>query len=172
MRNKRKKIWIDRFQTRLSLCIGFYFALYQIAIWALIVIERHIVVNLEMVLGPGGWVFNALLTGIVVGLGVLFMYDAVRLSHRIVGPLYRFRKTIQAIKAGEGIDLVTLRQGDFLQEMKDELNEMIKVLEARGALLAFWRAATQRSQCRGHLLRRLRRVDGHPIRRRSGDDVR
>ena len=38
-----------------------------------------------------------------IGLGLLFIYDAVKLTHRIVGPLYRFRKTIQAVTAGEEI---------------------------------------------------------------------
>ena len=31
--------------------------------------------------------------------------------------------------------MIRLRQGDYLQEMKDELNEMIKVLEQRGAVV-------------------------------------
>lgn len=134
MQHKRKKIWIDRFQTRLSLCIGFYFALYQFAIWALVAMEKHMASSLEAIMGPAGAGWVIILTLVVVALGMLFIYDAIRLSHRIVGPIYRFRKTIEAIKAGEEVNLVTLRKGDFLQELGDELNEMIKVLEKRGAV--------------------------------------
>jgi nitrogen fixation/metabolism regulation signal transduction histidine kinase len=71
----------------------------------------------------------------MVILGLLFIYDAMRLAHRIVGPLYRFRKTIQAINAGEELDLMALRKDDFLQDMKDDFNEMLKVLEQRGAVV-------------------------------------
>src|SRR5438046_2025257 len=52
-----------------------------------------------------------------VFLGFLFIYDAVVFTHRIVGPLYRFRKVIQAITAGEELTLIKLRQGDLLLEM-------------------------------------------------------
>jgi nitrogen fixation/metabolism regulation signal transduction histidine kinase len=72
---------------------------------------------------------------VVVALGVLFIYDAVKTAHRIVGPLSRFRQTIKAITSGDELELIRLRQGDYLQEMKDELNEMIKVLEQRGAVV-------------------------------------
>jgi hypothetical protein len=134
VKEQRKKIWIDRFQTRLSLSIALYFAVYQVAIWSLVVIERHVAARLELLLGQGTSGLIVFMTATVAILGLLFIYDAIRLSHRLVGPLYRFRKTIQAITAGDAPNLVTLRKGDFLQEMKDELNAMLKVLEERGAI--------------------------------------
>jgi len=39
MRNQRKKIWIDSFQTFLSLRLAVCFSLYQFAIWALYAID-------------------------------------------------------------------------------------------------------------------------------------
>ena len=50
MRESRKKIWIDGLQTRLSLRIAFYFALYQLVVWALVIIERHVITGMEAVL--------------------------------------------------------------------------------------------------------------------------
>jgi methyl-accepting chemotaxis protein len=135
VRNQRKKIWIDRFQTSLSVRIAAYCVLYQAAVWLLVGIERSIFAALEAIVGPGvaGGCFLFLASAVVL-LGFLFVYDAVRFAHRIVGPLYRFRKTLKAIAAAEELELVNLRQGDFLLEMRDDFNEMIRALEQRGAV--------------------------------------
>lgn len=138
MRCKRKKIWIDKFQTRLSLSIALYFAIYQLGVWALIAIGKHLTQALEGPAGNSGqegglgWiVFLTLFVGV---LGTVFIYDVVHLSHRFVGPLVRFRKSILAITAGEEVDMVSLRKGDYLQEMKNEFNAMLKALEERGVI--------------------------------------
>jgi nitrogen fixation/metabolism regulation signal transduction histidine kinase len=146
MRTKRRKIWIDGFQTKLSLRIACYFVLYQIAIWAMVLIDEHVRHAMEAVFGGAGWGFVALMKGSVLFLSLLFIYDAIKFSHRLVGPLYRFRKTIQTIAAGEEVDLVNLRRDDFLQEMKDEFNEMLKLLEQRGAVTLKENAAEQSKQ--------------------------
>jgi hypothetical protein len=134
MRNLRKKIWIDRFQTYLSIRLAVYFILYQAAVWSLYVIDGRMNA-LGGAFGDVSHTFGFLLTPIAgVTLAFLFIYDAIKLSHRIVGPLYRFRKTVQAITAGEDIRLIKLRDGDHLQELKDDLNEMLRALEQRGAV--------------------------------------
>ena len=43
----------------------------------------------------------------------------MRFSHRFVGPLFRFRKCVQAIIEGDEMTLMRLRKDDFLQELKD-----------------------------------------------------
>src|SRR5688572_8846557 len=112
MRNLRKKIWIDRFQTYLSIRLAVYFIMYQVAVWALYVIDSRMKA-LGGTLGEVSSTFGFLLTPLVgVTLALLFIYDAVGLTHRIVGPLYRIRKTVQAITAGEDIRLIKLRDGD------------------------------------------------------------
>lgn len=135
MKNLRKKIWIDRFQTHLFLRIGCYCVLYQAAVWMMVALEDSISVALQGTLGPRGATLSFVLTLIVaLVLGGLFICDGIRFAHRIVGPIYRFRKTVQAITAGEEMDLVRLREGDYLLDMKDDVNEMIRVLAERGAL--------------------------------------
>jgi nitrogen fixation/metabolism regulation signal transduction histidine kinase len=136
MREQRKKIWIDRFQTLLSLRITLYFLLYQVAVWLLFAIERNLFTLLAASLGPGTAAFCILFAAAsILLLGYLFIRDAVQLTHRIVGPLYRFRKVVKAITEGEELTLVRLRDGDFLQELKEDFNEMLKVLEQRGAVV-------------------------------------
>jgi hypothetical protein len=70
----------------------------------------------------------------IVTLGVLFICDALRLAHRVVGPIFRFRQAIQAVTAGGEVELVGLRQDDFLQDLKTEINDMLRALEQRGAI--------------------------------------
>jgi sensor histidine kinase YesM len=144
LKEKRKKIWIDRFQTALFLRIALYFVCYQVAVWSLVLVWRAISDGLGSLLGPG--VASAcltFLTGVVVLVGVLFAYDAVKYAHHIVGPLARLRKTIKAITAGEDVDLVSFRKGDLLAELKDEFNEMLHALEQRGAVVLKSTAAKQ-----------------------------
>ncbi|HEX4591749.1 MAG TPA: hypothetical protein VH120_17565 [Gemmataceae bacterium] len=134
MRQKRKKIWIDHFQTRLSRRLAVYFILYQAAVWSLFWITARIAAMAE----SAGWSLSTygyvLTPAITLGLGVLFICDVIRLTHRVVGPLYRFRQTIQAVTAGDEVAIVVLRKGDHLQELKDDFNAMLRALEQRGAV--------------------------------------
>jgi hypothetical protein len=112
LKEKRKRIWIDRFQTVLFWRIAGYFALYQIAVWSLVLVARALFGGLTSLLGPGvaGWSFT-FLAAVVVVVGFLFAYDAVKYAHRLVGPLVRLRHTIKAVTAGEEVPLVVFRKG-------------------------------------------------------------
>jgi hypothetical protein len=135
MKDKRRRFWIDRFQTLLSVRIACYFLIYQFAVWSLFAIGNSLSKCVGQQLGQSIGAFVFLIASLLVLLlGLLFIYDALRLTHRIVGPVYRFRKMIQAVKAGGEIEPMGLRKGDFLHDLKDEFNEMLQVLEARGAL--------------------------------------
>jgi hypothetical protein len=134
MQVKRKKIWIDSFQTYLSLRLSLYFVAYMITVWAWVVIDRTTASLLEAHLGQPPISWSLLSGGVVVLAGLLFIYDLVRFSHRVAGPLYRFRKHLKAIVDGEELTLMKLRKDDFLQELKDEFNEVLTVLEQRGAV--------------------------------------
>jgi hypothetical protein len=131
---KRKRIWIDRFQTTLSIRLAVYFLLYQVALWALFFINGRLTVLAES-MGWSGPSCGVILTPVVaIGLALLFIFDAVRETHRVVGPLYRFRKTIQAVTSGEEVGLIKLREGDYLQDLKEDLNAMLRALEQRRAI--------------------------------------
>jgi hypothetical protein len=132
--SKRRKVWIDRFQTTLSIRLAIYFLLYQVALWVVFFINGRLTALGES-MGWTGPSCGMILTPVVaIGLALLFIFDAVHETHRVVGPLYRFRKTIQAVTNGEEIALIKLREGDYLQDLKDDLNAMLRALEQRGAV--------------------------------------
>ena|SRR6516164_800552 len=134
MLNKRRRIWIDPIQTRLSLRLAAYFLTFQFAVWCLFWIDARIAAVGESQ-GIPIFHYSYVLTSLAaVTLGLIFIFDALHETHRIFGPLYRFRKTIEAVIAGEEVSMIKLRTGDHLQDLKDKLNEMLRQLESRGAI--------------------------------------
>lgn len=136
MPNQRKRIWIDRFQTRLAVRLLLYGVVYQAAIWVIIwVFEKSwqytAILSQEQQRAPLGVL--AILT--LVGLLGLMTFDMVRFVHRFVGPLYRFRQTVKTVAAGEPVRMVQLRKDDFLKDFMADFNEMLRVLEQKGLVV-------------------------------------
>jgi methyl-accepting chemotaxis protein len=67
----------------------------------------------------------ALLSVIVVAL------HSILTSHRIAGPLYRFRRIFQDLKEGTIPEVVHLRRRDLLQSEMQSINEMLDGLRTR-----------------------------------------
>ena len=59
-------------------------------------------------------------------------WDAVRFTHRLVGPLWRFRRTMMCIARGELVQPIKLRKGDYLGEFQADFNAMLESLQKRG----------------------------------------
>lgn len=135
MHEKRKRIWIDQLQTYLLWRIALYCVAYYLVAWLLVIGWLRVRESLDANFGPTLSASVVPLASLfLIMMAILFIIDALKLTHRIVGPLYRFRQIIKAVNAGEEVALVTLRKDDLLTEMRDELNEMLKSLEARGAI--------------------------------------
>jgi hypothetical protein len=130
----RRRIWIDHFQTLLFCRMAIYFLAGGLTAWSVLTVERAFT-QMVLLLDGLGPSTRLLSVGLAVSLGALFLYDLCVVTHRLVGPIYRFRKLIQAITAGEEVELVQLRKGDYLMEMRDELNQMLLVLQERGAVV-------------------------------------
>jgi HAMP domain-containing protein len=135
MGEERKKVWVDPFQTRLSLRIGGYLVVF------LIVFCNCLFAWKMWTEGPSDpWSqFTETLESnlpVLVLLTVLvpvMAWDAIRFSHRLVGPLTRFRHTIHSVAQGEPVRPIKLRDGDYLLELRDEFNRMLEELQKRGA---------------------------------------
>jgi len=134
MREDRKKVWVDRFQTRLFYRIGVYLAIYLVCLVNFLFVWRLLSE------GPGNPIEQyaavvadyapALLTLIV--LLPFLAYDAIRFSHRLVGPLRRFSDVTEAIANGVPVRPIKLREGDFPIELRDDFNKMLEALQKKG----------------------------------------
>jgi hypothetical protein len=113
-----------------------YCVIYQAVVWFLLVFSHQICVLFENVLQQplptGTWLPTIV---VLVLLTPLLLLDVVRFAHRLVGPLYRFRKTMQALVNGEPVQCIRLRKGDFLQEFKDDFNRLLDMLEEKGVVV-------------------------------------
>jgi methyl-accepting chemotaxis protein len=134
MAEERKKVWIDPFQTRLTLRIAAYLFVFLFVFCNLLFAWK---MWSEGPIDPAGQFIatlkeNAPAFILLVVLVPVMAWDTIKFSHRLVGPLVRFRQTIQAIARGEAVRPVKLREGDHLTEMRDEFNHMLEELQKQG----------------------------------------
>src|SRR5438128_1085377 len=133
MPEDRKKVWIDVFQTQLLWRTFLYWFIYTISLCNLLFLW-HLLKQ-----WPGEpleqyWNFFVDFYPALIVFAAVFpvlAWDAVKFSHRLVGPLYRVRQTVRAVTEGEPVRLIKLRKDDFLTELRDEFNEMLEALQRR-----------------------------------------
>ena len=133
---ERTRFWIDPFQTKLFYRVGMYWLIYTITLFNLLFAWRLVKHGSDDLWGQ----FVAtiyenipLFVGFVIAAPWIAL-DAVRFANRLVGPLFRIRKTMHSVTANEPVRPIRLRQDDFLTDMKDEFNAMLEALAERGAV--------------------------------------
>ena len=134
MAEERKKVWIDPFQTKLTLRIAAYLGLFFIVFLNFLFVWKMVE---EGPLDPWQQFLDTMRANVPVIICLLILvpvmaWDSVRFTHRLVGPLVRFRKTMQTIADGEPVRPIKLREGDYLIEMRDDFNKMLEELQKRG----------------------------------------
>lgn len=81
---------------------------------------------------------NLRLAVCAVAIFPLFFWDALRLTHRIAGPLRRFREALERLTRGERVAPLTLRRDDLLVDYQHAFNRYLVFLEqdhkSRGGL--------------------------------------
>lgn len=55
-------------------------------------------------------------------------------SHRIVGPIYRLNKAIEALQDGKESGRITVRPADEFQNLADSLEKLRVILKSQGYL--------------------------------------
>ena len=66
----------------------------------------------------------------------LLLWDMMRYSHRIAGPIYRFRKEMEDHINGGPLNKVKLRDDDLLKEFQDTFNRFVAHIEQQKAATA------------------------------------
>ncbi len=54
----------------------------------------------------------------------LIVLDLLKLSNRFVGPLVRLRRGVRALTAGEHVEPIKFREGDFWHDFAEEFNAL------------------------------------------------
>ena len=52
----------------------------------------------------------------------LFLYDQLKFSHRMVGPIYRMRREMRKLSRGEGVQKLRFRDRDHWHPLAEEFN--------------------------------------------------
>jgi hypothetical protein len=130
----RKQVWVHEFQTRLTLRIAAYLALFMVVLVNFLFAWK---LMSEGVSNPWQQFLAMLWEHLPVGVLLLILvpvmaWDAMRFSHRLVGPMVRFRRTMQSIALGETVRPIKLRDGDYLTDLRDDFNQMLESLQRRG----------------------------------------
>lgn len=61
----------------------------------------------------------------------LMIWDMMKYSHRIAGPLYRFNKAMRDHIAGTPLQAVKLRDDDMLKDFQDTYNEFVEYIKQK-----------------------------------------
>ena len=136
---KRGRLWVDPpFQARLLLRMVFYLVAYTAVIWHVgfaFEAMRRVVTE-----GPTRtiselyvdffWQQVPLLYTFVLLLPAL-LYNLLKFSHRIAGPLYRCRNVMQEMAAGKPVREFQPRKNDLMRELFAAFNGLIKAWNAR-----------------------------------------
>ena len=141
MANQRHRRYIKRsFQRRFITQVGLLMMLGCAAFGAVVylygtrTITTAFVHSKLRVMSTGEFLLPALAICTLAVAGVVAVLAAGRLlvlSHRIAGPLYRFRMVFKALVEGNFSIRASIRKHDYLHTDARALNEMIEALETR-----------------------------------------
>jgi hypothetical protein len=116
-----------------------YWVVYNIALVVTMLGDQLVVRIPDMLTGNSTFNFGELLSTFGAANRPLFLamaifcplllWDMMRYTHRIAGPLYRFRKAMEDHINGEPLAAVKLRDGDLLKEFQDTYNKFIAHVE-------------------------------------------
>ena len=71
-----------------------------------------------------------LLIQLLLSIPIIF-YLGIKQSHRVVGPLGRIKRTLEAIGTGDFTQRITLRPGDVLEDLAKAINVMAESLQRK-----------------------------------------
>ncbi|HYM99556.1 MAG TPA: hypothetical protein VET25_07420 [Aestuariivirgaceae bacterium] len=136
MKHHRRRLFVDSaFQGRLLLRLVFYWAIYHVALWHLLFLFNMMSVAMNHdssvpAKGMGTLYREFAVDHSIIIICFLVMLpilgrDLLKFSHRMAGPLIRFRNTMQQMADGRPVEPVTLRKYDLPSDFLGVFNKMV-----------------------------------------------
>lgn len=135
----RKRLFVNReIQGRLLARTALYWVLYHAVLWMAMFFYRYAEHRGAVLAGAEPRSFSDLYGQFVhehhsmwfcsfVILPIV-LWDLLKFSHRVVGPLVRFQRTLESLAAGKRVDEVRLRQGDLMFDLQNSFNQYLASL--------------------------------------------
>ena len=142
MSYKRSRFFVDpAFQGRLLLRLVTYWAGYHVALWLVMfllnLLDAGVIEDATQPL-KSFWVLYREFAAQHVSVLICFLVmlpiigrDLIKFSHRLAGPLIRFRNTMRAMVEGKPVSPITLRQNDLPSEFLQAFNNLVETWNAR-----------------------------------------
>ena len=134
--DKRRQIWLNNeFQGALALRCSLYWFFCLCTIFLFVAVAQAFSGELE----PAGQMFSklwkqyssAVLASVL--LLPLVIWDVIKFSHRVAGPLKRLENEMDRLAAGQVIKPVMFREGDFHHSLAKRFNQLAEVHNAQVA---------------------------------------
>jgi hypothetical protein len=143
IRGIRKRLWINpAFQGRLLLHIGSYFLLYFsiICILGFLLFLREALMTKQFKGTFGMYtIYLTQLRPLFLATAILtpyFIYDLLKFSNRVAGPLYRCQKMMREMAEGKPVREFQPRKFDLMPEFYADFNALIRTWNSRVASAA------------------------------------
>ena len=139
MKYRRRRYIVDkRLQFRLLMYNGMYFLIITAAIWAGLFLPLVLdLSNPSLSISEQGEVagkilyLHSRLGPVLLVVFLILGLHSVLVSHRIAGPLYRFKATFNQVAQGDLSRVISIRKGDLLVNEQTKIEEMIGTLSSR-----------------------------------------
>ena len=79
------------------------------------------------ILSTAWWNYGPLLL-VLMCLMPVFVFDAIRMSHRFAGPVFRLRQVIRNLASGGKPERVEFRDNDFWKDIAADMNRLVERL--------------------------------------------
>lgn len=133
----RKRLFISSFiQGKIMTRVAIYWVVYHLVMWHTLFIFDYFQYRVTTINGTPAAPFVVLYQNFclkyyplifsALACTPLLLADTLRITHRIAGPLYRFKTALEAVLNGERVDSVQLRDYDLLVEFQDTFNRFLK----------------------------------------------
>lgn len=140
--HRRKKEFVNKkIQGKLLVRLAVYWIVYHVMLWHAMFLYRFMYYRGEVLAGGRSLSFSQLYSqfvethfSLIVCAVLVFpviLWDMLKLSHKVAGPLVRFQHALRQLGRGEYVERISLRKGDLLTDYQDAFNEFLDQTQQR-----------------------------------------